>query len=57
MTVYEAYPAHFGRNGPSSSTFDIIRDNRGRRPLFLVEDPSALPLSTSQVLPGLWRID
>jgi hypothetical protein len=57
LTVYEAYPAHFGRNGPSSSTFDIIRDNRGRRPLFLVEDPSALPLPTSQVLPGLWRID
>jgi hypothetical protein len=57
LRVYEAYPVHFGGNGPSSSTLDVIRDNRGRRPLFLVDDPKWLPMPTTQVLPGIWRID
>jgi hypothetical protein len=57
LTVYEAYPVHFGGNGPSSSTLDVIRDNRGRRPLFLADDPRWLPMPTTQVLEGLWRID
>ncbi len=57
LTTYEAYPVHFGRNGPSSSTLEVIRDNRGRRPLFLVDDPSALSVPTTMVAEGLWRID